>query len=90
MGRKKLKYYLSLFYPVIIYRENHLFVAEFPDLDGCIAYTEDEEKIYSLAMETKEDWIEIAYKIWKEIPEPLSFDNVVNEKEALDYFKKKK
>jgi antitoxin HicB len=46
------------------------WVIEFPDLPGCFTQADDPEEIVPMAEDAKRAWIEAAYDLGREIPEP--------------------
>jgi predicted RNase H-like HicB family nuclease len=58
-------------YEIIIYwsREDDVFVAEVPELDGCSAHGDSEEDALKNAKEAISLWIETAKEFGDEIPE---------------------
>ncbi|MBI5573202.1 MAG: type II toxin-antitoxin system HicB family antitoxin [Elusimicrobia bacterium] len=59
-------------YEIIIYwsKEDEAFIAEVPELPGCIADGKTYEETVKNAKVIINDWIETAKKIGREIPEP--------------------
>jgi predicted RNase H-like HicB family nuclease len=70
--KQKLKYYLSLNYPMIITKdeEEKVYFVEFPDLPGCMAHGETPTSAVTLAQKVKKEWIETALSLEFAIPEP--------------------
>lgn len=68
---KDLNYYMSLPYKVEIYPcSERGYVAEIPDLPGCITQAENKEEILNMIEDAKKAWIIVAIEDGKEIPEP--------------------
>lgn len=59
-------------YEIIIYwsNEDNAFVAEVPELPGCIAHGETPEKALKNAKEAIQLWIDTAKEFGDSIPEP--------------------
>ena len=59
-------------YEVIIYwsNEDNAFIAEVPELPGCMAHGETPEKALKNAKEAIQLWIDTAKEFGDEIPEP--------------------
>ncbi|MBW7941489.1 MAG: type II toxin-antitoxin system HicB family antitoxin [Candidatus Kuenenia stuttgartiensis] len=59
-------------YEIIIYRSNedNAFIAEVPELPGCIAHGETPEKALKNAKESIQLWIDTAKEFGDPIPEP--------------------
>jgi predicted RNase H-like HicB family nuclease len=59
-------------YEVIIYwsREDQVFVAEVPELPGCIAHGNNQQEALSNANEAIQLWIETAQEFGDPIPQP--------------------
>jgi predicted RNase H-like HicB family nuclease len=59
-------------YEVIIFwsDEDHAFVAEVPELAGCMADGETQQEALAHALEAIEDWVETARQIGRPIPQP--------------------
>jgi len=59
-------------YEIIIYwsKEDEAFIAEVPELPGCIADGKTYEETVKNAKVIINEWIETAKKIGREIPEP--------------------
>jgi antitoxin HicB len=75
MNKHTLEYYLSLNYKIELYPDDSAFVAEIPDLPGCITQGETMEEAISFINEAKHLWLETA--IFRGIPiqEPKQLDN---------------
>jgi len=67
---KDLKYK----YRIYIYwsEEDNAFIAEIPELPGCMSDGETYEEAIKNAQEAIEIWIETAKEIGREIPEPVA------------------
>jgi len=59
-------------YEIIIYwsREDDAFVAEVPELEGCMAHGKTYEDALNNTKEAMELWLETAGEFGKEVPEP--------------------
>lgn len=59
-------------YEIIIYwsNEDNVFIAEVPELPGCIAHGETPEKALKNAKEAIQLWIDTAKEFGDPIPEP--------------------
>lgn len=59
-------------YEIIIYwsNEDNAFIAEVPELPGCIAHGETPEKALKNAKEAMQLWIDTAKEFGDPIPEP--------------------
>lgn len=59
-------------YEIIIYwsREDQVFVAEVPELPGCMAHGKSQEEALSKANEAIQLWIDTAQEFGDPIPEP--------------------
>jgi len=69
---EKVKYYLSLNYPMITTWEpdDEIYVVEFPDLPGCMAHGKTPNSAVKLAEAVKKDWIIESLSRGNTIPEP--------------------
>lgn len=63
---------MSIKYELVIYwsEEDQSFVAEVPELPGCIADGETYEQAVANALEVIEEWIETARQLNRPIPNP--------------------
>lgn len=59
-------------YEIIIYwsREDQVFVAEVPELPGCMAHGDSQQEALANANEAIQLWIETAQEFGDPIPEP--------------------
>ncbi|OGW52699.1 MAG: hypothetical protein A2Z46_06575 [Nitrospirae bacterium RBG_19FT_COMBO_55_12] len=59
-------------YEIIIYwsEEDHVFVAEVPELPGCMAHGDTQELALANAKDAIQLWIDTAREIGKPIPAP--------------------
>jgi predicted RNase H-like HicB family nuclease len=59
-------------YEIIIYwsNEDHVFVAEVPELPGCLAHGDTEESALKHAKEAIQLWLDTAREFGNPIPEP--------------------
>lgn len=74
---EKVKYYLSLNYPMIATWEpdDKIYVVEFPDLPGCIAHGKTPNSAVKLAEAVKKDWIIESLSRGNTIPEPKNAED---------------
>lgn len=63
---------MSMKYELIIYwsNEDQSFVVEVPELAGCMADGETYEQAVVNAQKVIAEWIEVAHKLGRHIPEP--------------------
>jgi len=72
---KKLDYYMALPYKVVLFPcEEGGYVAEVPDLKGCITQAETKEEIIEMIEDAKKVWIMAALEDGREIPEPMQYE----------------
>jgi len=59
-------------YEIIVFwsREDECFVAEIPELPGCMAHGETDIEALKSVKEAKELWLETAKELGRNIPEP--------------------
>lgn len=59
-------------YEIIIYwsGEDSTFVAEVPELPGCLAHGDSHESALASAKEAVRLWVDTARELGKEVPEP--------------------
>jgi predicted RNase H-like HicB family nuclease len=59
-------------YEIIIYwsEDDEAFVAEVPELPGCMAHGSTQEEALSQIQEAMDLWLETARKTGREVPEP--------------------
>jgi len=59
-------------YEIVLYwsAEDEAFIAEIPELPGCMAHGDTQDKALHQAQEAMAAWIEVAREIGKPIPEP--------------------
>ncbi len=74
MKNHNLEYYLLLNYKVELYPDDGAFVAEIPDLPGCITQGETMEEAISLINEAKSLWLKTAIDRGISIKEPKKLD----------------
>ncbi len=74
MKRNSVEYYLSLSYKIELYQDHGAFVAEIPDLPGCITQGDSMEEAISSINEAKILWLETAIDRGITIPEPRQLD----------------
>lgn len=71
MSKKDLEYYLALPYRVVLHpAEEGGYVAEIPDLPGCLTQGETLEEAVSMIQDAKVCWLKSALEDGVEIPEP--------------------
>ncbi|WP_029423315.1 type II toxin-antitoxin system HicB family antitoxin [Alicyclobacillus macrosporangiidus] len=77
MSRQKdLEYYLSLPYRIVLYpAQEGGFVAEIPDLPGCLTQADTLEEIHEMIEDAKRAWIEAALEEGIPVPEPTHGDD---------------
>ena len=70
--KKNLDYYLSLPYKLCITPdfEEDGYIAEYPELPGCVTCGETIDDVISLAKDAKKCWITVAYNNNDDIPIP--------------------
>ncbi|WP_027717670.1 type II toxin-antitoxin system HicB family antitoxin [Desulfovirgula thermocuniculi] len=69
---KGLEYYLRLPYRVVIYPSPEGgYVAEVPDLPGCLTQSETLEELMEMVEDAKRCWIADALERGEEVPEPV-------------------
>lgn len=70
---KSLDYYLNLPYKVVLYpAEEGGFVAEIPELPGCVSQGETVEEAWRMVHDAKRAWLETALEEGIPVPEPAS------------------
>ena len=71
MNNKDLNYYLNIAYKLVIIPdvEEGGYVAEYPELPGCVTCGNKDE-IITLAEDAKMSWLTVALENGDEIPEP--------------------
>jgi predicted RNase H-like HicB family nuclease len=59
-------------YEIILYweEEDHLFVAEVPELPGCMAHGDTQEAALANVKDAMQLWLDTARELDKSIPEP--------------------
>ncbi|WP_276624092.1 type II toxin-antitoxin system HicB family antitoxin [Syntrophomonas wolfei] len=73
---KDLDYYMALPYKVVLVPcDEGGYVAEIPDLKGCITQAETKEEIVGMIDDAKRLWLLAALEDGKEIPEPGKEDD---------------
>lgn len=71
---KNLNYYLNLPYSIVLTpgtEEDDGWLAEVPDLPGCITFGDTKEEALEMIVEAKELWITHRFEKGYAIPEPL-------------------
>lgn len=63
---------MDIKYEMIIYwsKEDHAFVAEVPELPGCMADGKTYQEAVAAAEQAVEEWIETARELGRPIPQP--------------------
>jgi predicted RNase H-like HicB family nuclease len=59
-------------YEIILYwsKEDNAFVADVPELPGCMAHGDTQESALQNIQEAMSGWIEVAAELGRSIPEP--------------------
>ena len=59
-------------YEIILYwsNEDEAFIAEAPELPGCMAHGDDQQKALENIQEAMQSWVETARELGRRIPEP--------------------
>ncbi len=59
-------------YEIILYwsNEDQAFIAEVPELPGCMAHGDDQEDALASIKEAMEFWIDTARELGRPVPEP--------------------
>ncbi|MCK5036762.1 MAG: type II toxin-antitoxin system HicB family antitoxin, partial [Candidatus Sabulitectum sp.] len=70
MKKRTLEYYLSLNFKIELYPDDGAYVAEIPDLPGCITQGDTMEEAIALINEAKYLWLETAIDRGISIQEP--------------------
>jgi predicted RNase H-like HicB family nuclease len=70
MGGNKEKFYGMRVYPMNTDSKTVEWVAEFPDLPGCVGSGDTPEEAVTMVIDAKKAWIEAAIEDDKNIPEP--------------------
>ena len=75
--KNSLDYYMNLPYRLSITPdlEEGGYVAEYPELPGCITCGETLDEVISLAIDAKKSWLTVAYNNNDDIPIPDSLNN---------------
>lgn len=71
---ERLRYYLSLDYPMVITKDEGVYFVQFPDLQGCMAHGKTHARAIRMAEEIKEDWIREMLNEGVPVPEPRRDD----------------
>lgn len=70
-NRRPVEYYLELRYPVLVHEDPEGgYVAEIPDLPGCMTQAETLPELFDLIEDARRVWIEATYEDGREIPLP--------------------
>lgn len=70
---KTFEYYMSLPYKIVFYPASEGgYVAEIPDLPGCLTQGDDMQDTLKMIEDAKASWIDIAMQDGDDIPEPES------------------
>ena len=68
---KSFEYYMSLPYKIVLYPSSEGgYVAEIPELAGCLTQGDDMQDALEMIEDAKKAWIDIAIHDNREIPEP--------------------
>ena len=68
---KSFEYYMSLPYKIVLYPSSEGgYVAEIPELAGCLTQGDDMQDALEMIEDAKKAWIDIAIHDHREIPEP--------------------
>ena len=68
---KSFEYYMSLPYKIVLYPSSEGgYVAEIPELAGCLTQGDDIQDALEMIEDAKKAWIDIAIHDNREIPEP--------------------
>ena len=68
---KSFEYYMSLPYKIVLYPSSEGgYVAEIPELVGCLTQGDDMQDALEMIEDAKKAWIDIAIHDNREIPEP--------------------
>jgi antitoxin HicB len=73
MMNKKIDFYMALPYRIVVTppdAESDEWVAEIPDLPGCITYAATWDDLQQMIHDAKETWIKFALEDGRSIPEP--------------------
>ncbi|BCV24012.1 type II toxin-antitoxin system HicB family antitoxin [Gelria sp. Kuro-4] len=71
MSEKDIEYYLALPYKVVLHpAQEGGYVAEIPDLPGCLTQGETIEEAINMIQDAKVCWLRSALEDGVEIPEP--------------------
>jgi predicted RNase H-like HicB family nuclease len=59
-------------YEIILFwsKEDNAFVADVPELPGCMAHGDTQEEVLRNVQEAMSGWIEVAAELGRSIPEP--------------------
>jgi predicted RNase H-like HicB family nuclease len=59
-------------YEIILFwsKEDHAFVADVPELPGCMAHGDTQEEALHNIQDAMSGWIEVAQELGRHIPEP--------------------
>ena len=70
MSEKNVSYYLALPYSITLSYQDGEWLAEIPDLPGCIAAGDTKEEALRLIDDAQETWISNSFELGYPIPEP--------------------
>lgn len=70
LKNKDLQYYMDLEYPIEITRCDGEFIAEYPDLPGCLAQGSTEKEAKTKLKEGREAWFRVTLELGLPIPLP--------------------
>lgn len=75
MMNNTFEYYMSLPYKIVLYpADEGGYVAEIPELPGCITQGDDLQDTMDMIADAKAAWLDIALQDQKAIPEPIHDD----------------
>lgn len=72
LSGSKEKLYRMHVYPIDADSDEIEWVAEFPDLPGCVGAGETAEEAVTMAIDAKKAWIKAAQENGRNIPEPIN------------------
>lgn len=75
-NQKTIEYYDTLNYPInIVKDEEGSYLAEYPDLKGCITVAPSASEAIIMAEDAKKAWLETAFECGIDIPEPRELES---------------
>ena len=70
---KTFEYYMSLPYKIVIFPASEGgYVAELPELPGCLTQGDSWQDVFEMIQDAKAAWIDVALQDGREIPEPAN------------------